>query len=407
MPLEKRNLRDLAILGSGPAFAEPLHVGRPNVGNRDRLLTRLTDLLDRRWLTNDGPLVKEFEQRVASLLGVRHCVAVTNGTVALELTIRALDLRDEVVVPSFTFVATAHALQWHGITPAFCDIDPSTHTIDPTAVEAAIGPHTTGIIGVHVWGRPCEIGALTEIARRHRLHLLFDAAHAFGCSYRGAMIGRFGEAEIMSFHATKFFNTFEGGAVVTNNDELADRLRLMRNFGFAGYDRVMSVGINGKMTEVAAAMGLTNLESVDSFVAVNRQHYEQYRQALADIPGITPVLYDGRERCNYQYVVIQVDETQAGMSRDELMEVLWAENVLARRYFYPGVHKMEPYRAHAVALPNTDQICLQVLCLPTGTTVQAADIEVICRIIRLTMTHAHDVRAAAAQAWRRREQAGR
>lgn len=403
----KQNLHDLAILGGAPAFTEPLHVGRPNIGDRDGFLRRLTDLLDRRWLTNEGPLVRELEQRIAGLLGVRHCVAVANGTVALELTIRALELRGEVVVPAFTFVATAHALQWHGITPVFCDIDPDTHTVDPAAVEAAIGPHTTGIIGVHVWGHPCDIGALTAIAQRQRLRLLFDAAHAFGCSYQGAMIGRFGDAEILSFHATKFFNTFEGGAVVTNNDDLAARLRLMRNFGFAGYDLVVSVGINGKLTEVAAAMGLTNLESMERFIDVNRQHYEQYRQTLAGLPGITPIRYDGRERCNYQYVVIQVDEAQAGVSRDELMEVLWAENVLARRYFYPGVHRMEPYRARAAALPNTDQICLQVLSLPTGTAVQAADIEAICRIIRLTVTHADEVRSAAARARSRREHDGR
>lgn len=405
VPHVKQNPSDLAILGGAPAFAEPLHVGRPNIGDRSRFLQHLTQILDRRWLTNDGPALREFEQRIAGLLGVRHCVAVTNGTVALELTIRALALRGEVIVPAFTFVATAHALQWHGITPVFCDIDPVTHTIDPEAVEAAIGPNTTGIIGVHVWGHPCDIVALTAIARRHRLHLLFDAAHAFGCSYRGELLGRFGDAEILSFHATKFFHTLEGGAVVTNNDDLARQLRLMRNFGFAGYDRVVSIGINAKMTEVAAAMGLTNLDSLDTFVAVNRRHYDQYRQTLAGLPGITPVEYDTRERSNYQYVVIQVDEARAGLSRDELMEVLRAENVLVRRYFYPGVHRMEPYRSRLTTLPKTDHLCAQVLSLPTGTAVQAADVETICGIIRLAVTHAGDVRAVAAEAVRRHDHA--
>jgi len=404
-PPVKSSVRDLAVLGGAPAFAEPLYVGRPNVGDRNQFLKRLTDMLDRRWLTNDGPMLKEFEQRVATLLGVRHCVAVTNGTVALELTIRALELHGEVIIPAFTFVATAHALQWHGITPVFCDIDPTTHTLDPRAVEAAVTPQTTGIIGVHVWGHPCDIGALTAIAHRHSLRLLFDAAHAFGCSYQGEMIGRFGDAEVLSFHATKFFNTFEGGAVVSNDDDLATRLRLMRNFGFAGYDQVVSVGINGKMTEVAAAMGLTNLESLDRFITTNQRHYEQYRRLLAGVPGIVPVAYDAGERCNYQYIVIQVDEAHAGLSRDELMEVLWAENVHARRYFYPGVHKMAPYLSHGVSLPQTDRICVQVLSLPTGTAVRSANIETICQIIRLAVAHADHVRTAV-QARHRRAPTG-
>ncbi|MEI2422502.1 DegT/DnrJ/EryC1/StrS family aminotransferase, partial [Arthrospira platensis SPKY2] len=172
-----------------------------------------------------------------------------NGTIALEILIRATELKGEVIVPSFTFIATAHALQWQEITPVFCDIDPKTHTLDPLAVEKMITPRTSGIIGVHVWGQPCNIEALTEIANQHNLKLVFDASHAFGCSYQGTMIGNFGEAEVFSFHATKFVNTFEGGAVVTNNDELAAKIRLMKNFGFAGFDNVIYIGTNGKMDE--------------------------------------------------------------------------------------------------------------------------------------------------------------
>jgi len=197
----KNRIEDLAIFGAKPAFEEPLHVGRPNIGRRERFLERVNAILDRGWLTNDGPCVQQFEHVVAKFLGVRHCVAMCNATIALELTIRALQMKGEVIVPSFTFIATAHALQWQGITPVFSDVVPSTHSIDPRRVEELITPRTTGIIGVHLWGKPCAIEELTEIARRLDVGLIFDAAHAFGCSHQGRMIGNFGRAEIFSFHA--------------------------------------------------------------------------------------------------------------------------------------------------------------------------------------------------------------
>jgi dTDP-4-amino-4,6-dideoxygalactose transaminase len=288
----KATIADLALFGGRPAFAAALHVGRPNVGNRGRLLERFNQILDSRWLTNDGRFVKEFEQRIADLVGAKHCIAMCNGTVALEIVIRALGMKGEVIVPSFTFIATAHALQWQGIRPVFCDIDPRTYTLDPLKVEQAITPRTTGIIGVHVWGHICDVDALAEIAARHCLKLLFDSAHAFACSYKGRMIGSFGDAEVFSFHATKFFNTLEGGAVVTNDDDLAVKLRLMRNFGFTNYDEVSYIGTNGKMNEISAAMGLTSLESLDEFVAVNRRNYICYREELRDVAGTRVLAYD-------------------------------------------------------------------------------------------------------------------
>src|ERR1035437_7730569 len=234
--MRKSKLTDLALLGGKPAFDEPLHVGRPNLGDRGRFLRRGNDLWKRRGVIKKRPQVHDDEQKLVKLLGVKHCIPVCNATVAMELAIRALDLRGEVIIPSFTFVATAHALQWQEITPVFCDIDRATHNLDPARVEQMITPRTTGIIGVHIWGRPCDVEALAGLARRHNLKLFFDAAHAFGCSLQGRMVGNFGEAEVFSFHATKFFNTFEGGAIATNNDELAAKIRLMKNFGFQGYD---------------------------------------------------------------------------------------------------------------------------------------------------------------------------
>lgn len=385
----KTKIDELAINGWNPCFFHSLHVGCPNVGNRQRLNERINDILDRRWFTNNGQYVQEFERKICDLLGVKHCIAICNATIALEITIRALSMTGEVIVPSFTFIATAHALQWQEITPVFCDVNPTTHNLDPQCLEKMITPRTTGIVGVHVWGRPCAIPELTEIAQRRNLKLLFDAAHAFGCSSQGQMIGNFGDAEVFSFHATKYFNTFEGGAVVTNNDELAQKIRWMTNFGFAGYDQVIYLGTNGKMTEIAAAMGLTGLESLDEFIAVNDRNYRQYQQALAEIPGVRMITYDEQDKNNYQYVTLEIEETITKISRDQLVRVLHAENVLARRYFYPGCHQMEPYRSYfphaGLLLPHTERLTQRIMSLPTGTAVTEEDVRCIGQIIRLAI----------------------
>jgi dTDP-4-amino-4,6-dideoxygalactose transaminase len=388
---DKTKLSDLASLGGPPAFESPLHVGAPNIGDRERLRERFEDILDRRWLTNGGPYVQAFERRVAEAVGVRHCIATCNGTLALEIAVRALGLTGEVIVPSFTFVATAHALQWQEITPVFCDIDPETYTINPSRVAELITPRTTGIIGVHLWGRPCDTQALADIAHERGLRLLYDASHAFGCSHRGEAIGSFGDAEVFSFHATKFINTCEGGAILTRSDALAEKARLMRNFGFVTYDDVTHVGTNGKMNELSAAMGLTSLEDMESFVGVNRSNYELYREGLSGIAGLRVLEYDDRERCNFQYVVVEVDEGASGVSRDQLVDVLAAEGVLARRYFHPGCHRMEPYRSYfphaGLLLPVTERLGARVFSLPTGTSVGPDEIQKVCEIIALSIEH--------------------
>lgn len=372
----------LAIQGAQPRFGEPVHVGRPNTGDRTTFITRIEAMLDRKWLTNNGPLVQEFEQRVARDLGVRHCVAMCNGTIALEIAIRALGLTGEVIVPSWTFIATAHALAWQGITPVFADIDPGTHNLSPESVRAAITPRTTGIIAVHTWGRPADIEALNNIAEEHGLQLMFDAAHAYRCTHHGKRIGSFGTCEVLSFHATKVFNTLEGGAVVTNDDALADTMRLMRNFGFAGYDNVIHDGTNGKMVEASAAMGLTNLEALSSFVEANRIRYEIYRDRLADVPGVELVAYDDREENNYHYIVAAVD-TPSRVTRDQLIDVLHAENILARKYFWPGCHRMKTYTdaAPTVSLQHTEQVAERNIVLPSGPSLTVDDIHLICDVI--------------------------
>lgn len=393
----KATVKDLAFLGGPPAFDTPLHVGRPNIGNRQRLMERFNDALDRRWLTNDGIYVREFEQRLAEFMQVEHCVVVSSGMMALTLMIRAAGLKGEVIVPSFTFVGTPHALAWSGVTPIFCDIDATSHTLDAARVEELVTPRTTAILGVHLWGNACNVGALDVVARRHSLKLLFDAAHAIGCTHEGKGIGTYGFASAFSFHATKCLNSLEGGAVTTQDAALANDVRLMRNFGFSNIDHVECVGVNGKLNEMSAAMGITSLESFDEFVAADRRNYELYREGLAGIPGVRVVEYEDGEKHNYHFVVLEIDANAFGASRDVLRDVLWAENVLARRYFTPPCHRMQPYAdlypLAGARLPVTESLSNSVLSLPSGTAVSPEAIGTICSLIRLAHAHADAIGA--------------
>ena len=389
-----REVHDLAAFGGAPAFSEPRHVGRPNIGDRAELFERIEGALDRGWLANDGPLVAEFERRVAELLEVKHCVATSSATTGLQLVARALELAGEVVMPSFTFVGSAHALGWLGITPVFADIDPATHTVDPGAVERALTPRTSAILAVHIWGRPCDVAALERIADHHGLPLVLDAAQALACTYRGRPIGASGRAEVFSFHATKVANAGEGGVVTTRDAGLARRVRLMRNFGFASYDTVTALGTNAKMNELSAAMGLTSLDSLERFIAVNRENHQHYARELEDVPGLRIVRYPHDERHNYHYVVAEVEDP--GL-RDDLVRVLHLENVLARRYFAPGCHRMQPYASDPVQLPATEALSNRVLVLPNGTATSEGDIATICAIIRLAVEHAPALRERLAE----------
>ncbi len=391
----KTTVSDLAIFGGEPAFRAPLHVGAPNLGDRRRLHALLDDALDRRWLTNDGPYVQAFERRLVEQLGVRNCVATCNATSALMILAVAMGLRGEVIMPSFTFVATAHALAWQGLTPVFCDVDPTTWTLDPETAEELVTEQTTAILGVHLWGTPCDVTGLQDVASRHDLALVYDAAHAFGVSYAGRPVGSFGDAEVFSFHATKICNTFEGGAVATDDDELAERLALARNFGFVDVDSVVALGINAKMPEVNAAMGLVSLESLDWFVAANTTNRRRYRDGLRDLSGID--FYDPplpELSATSHYVVLEVQES-AGLTRDQLAQVLAAENVGSRRYFYPGCHRMEPYRTNdpeaGKRLPVTQAILERTLVLPTGTATSPESADRVCDLIRFALGHGDEV----------------
>jgi dTDP-4-amino-4,6-dideoxygalactose transaminase len=390
----KASPNKLAILGGAKAFAEPFHVGRPNLGNRAKLMQRLNDILDRRWLSNFGHYVQTFEKQIAEISGTKHAIACANGTVALEIASRALNLHGEVIVPAFTFIATPHALQWQEITPVFADVKEEDHNLDPAQIERHITPKTTGILGVHLWGQSCDTEAIEAIAKKRKLQVMYDASHAFGCDGARGPIGGQGRATVFSFHATKFVNAGEGGAVVTNDDELATKMRLMKNFGFKTYDQVIHVGTNGKLDEFSAALGLTNLEAIDEIVAVNKANYETYQKELADIQGIRLLEYQPKDRFNYQYVIAAVDPSCA-ISRDGLVKVLWEENFLARKYFWPGCHRMEPYKSlfpnAYLTLPVTEKVAAEILVLPTGQTVSAEVIRKAAELIRFAVKNGREI----------------
>jgi len=393
----KRRIDDLALFGGPPAFPETLHVGRPNIGSSTALVSHLRKMLRRRWLTNYGPVVQQFERRIAELVGVDHCVAVCNATLGLQVVGKALALVGEVVVPAFTFVATPHAFRWVGIEPVFCDVDLTSHNLDPADVSACLSSRTAAIVGLHCWGQPCPVPELEELARRRSVPLIFDAAHAFGCQLGRRPVGSFGNAEVFSFHATKFVNSFEGGAITTSDPHLARELRLLINFGFRGYDDVATLGTNAKMSEIHAAMGLVSLDYMERIVLHNRRNYAAYRRSLAHLPGIQVRELFSSGHGNYQYVVVELDPLHCPLSRDSLLAILHAEGVLARRYFSPGCHRMEPYVSRVTPpprpLPNTDLLVQRVLQLPTGTAVSLIDIARIAELIAFALDHGEEIRA--------------
>lgn len=399
------------ISSGNPEPARPILVGTPNIPDRGRFLRRVNEALDRRWLSNDGPFIREFEDRLSAVTQAAYCLTTSSGTLALDLMIRAAGLDGEVIVPSFTYIATAHAVQWSGLTPVFADVDPATGLIDPQHVEQLISPRTSAILGVHLWGRPCPVAALRRLADRHHLALLFDAAHALGSSLDGQAVGSLGDAEAFSLHATKFISAIEGGVVTTNDEGLADRVRRLRNFGFDENRDVACCGINARLNEISAAFALTSLEGVDTLIEDNVRRSASYRAGLAGVPGVTLRAPDLRQGGNHQYVVVEIDENEAAVSRDQMLIALHAENIMAQRYFYPGCHRAQPYAASPAThtplpLPHTELLCARTLVLPTGQAVTPRDIEHICAAVRRLASGAADRTADESQVRRSDRDAG-
>jgi len=358
------------------------HVGRPNIPNKEKLLQRFEQVIENHWLTNMGPLSLELEKKIASYLGVKHCICVCNGTIGLELLQRALGLTGEVIIPAFTFIATAHSLRWQRIKPVFCDVNPTDHLINVDQVEGLITPQTSAIMGVHLWGQPCDVKRLQAIANKHDIKLIFDSAHAFACQQDDQYIGNFGDAEVFSFHATKFFSTAEGGAIVTNNDELAKKLWLMRNFGFSNMDTVNHIGSNAKMSELSAAYGLVAFDEIPEILHINHQNYLLYLDAFKNFPNIKFLQYPNSAHNNYQYVIAEVDKQH----RNKLFNFYHDKNIFVRRYFSPGCHRMEPYQTDPfytnLQLPITEKLADTCLAFPTGKSVNKCDIETFAELYR-------------------------
>ena len=349
---------------------------------KEKVLARFAQVLDNQWLTNMGPMSLELEERIAALLEVKHCICVCNATIGLELLQRALDLKGEVIIPSFTFIATAHSLRWQRIDPVFCDVRLEDHLIDPDQIEALITPRTSAIMAVPIWGQPCDYIALQSIADKHNLKLIFDSAHGFGCKVGDKYMGGFGNAEVFSFHATKVFSTGEGGAITTNSDKLAKKLRLMRNFGFESKDTVINIGTNAKMSEFAAAYGLAHLDNLDSIISHNKFIQQTYFHEFDKFNEISFLGYNYTGKSNYQYVVALVPPK----IRNSLVEYFHKEGILLRRYFHPGCHKMEPYKScekyDAINLPITEQISAGIVIFPTGQQMSKEDVKDFAKVFK-------------------------
>jgi len=366
-------------------FDEPIYVTRPLMPPLVDLMARLEQVWDKRQLTNIGAQHEQLEAALGQRLDVRELSLFTNGTAALITAIRALDLAGDVITTPFTFPATPHALSWSGLTPVFCDIDPVTLNIDPDAVERAMTPRTSAILAVHVYGTPCDVAALQRVADRHRVRIVYDAAHAFGARIDGRGIGAFGDVTMFSFHATKLFHTAEGGALACADPALKARIDDMRNFGIHGPDTVAAIGLNGKMTELQAALGLCVLERLDDEVARRRQLVNRYAERLDSLEGITWLRSPHGPDGSCQYAVVRVDEARFGCSRDVLQEELRAFNVFTRKYFFPLCSEYDCYRALPSAaashLPVATRAAREVLCLPLYGGLEPGHVDRICDMI--------------------------
>jgi dTDP-4-amino-4,6-dideoxyglucose len=388
----KRTVDDLAAFGGTPLFDRLLHVGRPSDVDRRVLAARIDGAMERHWLTNDGPLVRTLEATLSEFLGVRHCIAVSSATVGLQLVAKALGVRGEVLMPGFTFVGTATALSWIGLTPVFCDVLPESHNLDPAEIRRRATSATAAILGVHLWGRSCDVEQLEAAARELSVPLFFDSAHALGCSHRSRPLGNFGCAEVFSLHATKVVTSLEGGVVTTNDSDLAERIRQARNFGFVKEDQTVALGINGKMNEFSAAMGLTSLEAYPGVRAHNVAVHAAYRATIVHLNEISLIEPSGPE-WNYHYAILQLQEPD-GFWRNAQHRLLQKENVLARRYFTPGVHRSAPYAESGhvpESLPVTERLADTLLSLPTGTQLSPAEAAAIGEFIAFCYAHRSEI----------------
>ena len=361
-------------------------VTSPLLPDLDEFNELLKDIWNRKWITNNGHYHQELEKALCEYLKVPYISLFTNGTLPLITALQALRITGEVITTPYSFVATTHSLWWNGIKPVFVDIDPATGNIDPDKIEAAITPKTTAIMPVHVYGKPCDVKRIQEIADKYGLKVIYDAAHAFGVEVNGESILTVGDMSTLSFHATKVYNTIEGGALVMHDEQTKKRIDYLKNFGFAGETEVVAPGINSKMDEMRSAYGLLNLRQVDKAIEARRQVAVKYREALRDVPGIS--FFDDMPgvKHNYSYFPIFVDAEQYGMTRDELYFKMKEHGVLGRRYFYPLISTFSTYRGLESAtrenLPNAYRMADEVICLPMHHALSGEDVERIINEVK-------------------------
>lgn len=352
----------------------------------DEFIPYLRDIWDRKWITNNGHYHQELEKALCDYLGVEYISVFTNGTLPLITALQALRITGEVITTPYSFVATTHSLWWNGIRPVFVDVDPATGNLDPSKIEAAITPKTTAIMPVHVYGNPCDTEAIQAIADKYGLKVIYDAAHAFGVKVNGESILRAGDISTLSFHATKTYNTVEGGALVCHDAKTKQRIDYLKNFGFAGETEVVAPGINSKMDEVRAAYGLLNLRHVDAAIGARHRVAARYREALAGVKGFSMFSERPDVTYNYSYFPIFIDASRYGMTRDELYFRMRDNNVLGRRYFYPLISHFSTYRGLPSAAPSNLPVATRmadtVICLPMHHALTDAGVERIIDLIK-------------------------
>lgn len=367
-------------------FKKPVYVTRPLLPNIDKVYSQLQEIWNNKWLTNNGPKHKELETKLKEYLKVDNLVMFSNGTLALELGLKVLELEGEVITTPFTFPATVQALDRNGLTPIFCDIEKDTLNIDANKIEELITEKTSAILGVHVFGNPCNVETIQQIADKYNLKVIYDGAHAFGSHIDGKSIGSYGDMTMFSFHATKLFNTVEGGGLVFKDNKLYNKLNLLKNFGIASPEEVVLSGTNAKMNEIQAAVGLEVLRIVEEERAKRKVIKNTYIEGLKDIPGIRVLNNLDNEEASYQYFTIEVNKEQYGMSRDELHIELEKYNVFTRKYFYPLCSEFEWYKdlesAKAENLPCAHDIINKVLSMPYYGELKESEVKQICNIIK-------------------------
>ena len=364
---------------------ESMKVTSPLLPPLDDFIESLHDIWDRKWITNNGEYHRRLEHALAEYLKVPYISLFTNGTLPLLTALQALDIKGEVITTPYSFVATTHSIWWNGCLPVFVDIEEGTCGIDPDKIEAAITPRTTAIMPVHCYGQPVKMKRIQEIADKHGLKVIYDAAHAFGVEMDGESVLNAGDMSTLSFHATKVYNTLEGGALITHDEQTKRRIDYLKNFGFAGETEVVAPGINSKVDEVRCAYGLLNLKQVDAAISERRKVAEKYREAFRDVPGIR--FFDDMPgvRQNYGYFPIFVDAKKYGMTRDELYFRMQEQGIYGRRYFYPLISSFIPYRdlpsARPENLPIAKRMADEVICLPIHHELSKVDIQKVIELI--------------------------